>query len=135
MKSLDELTLVESEKPMNELIAILIPLLIQVESSGNINVKDGDGGKAVGILQIHKDYWKDGTYALGQKIPYARAKDPATAKRVVFAYLTRYGKHYEKTTGKKATLEVLAKVHNGGPDGWKKKATEKYWEKVKAVKK
>ena len=30
------------------------------------------------------------------------------------------------------TLEQSARIHNGGPDGWKKASTKPYWEKVKA---
>ena len=33
----------------------------------------------------------------------------------------------EKETGKKPTDEVLARIWNGGPRGWKKKSTRKYW--------
>ena len=33
---------------------------------------------------------------------------------------------YERKTGKKASLEVLASIHNGGSNGWKKEATLKY---------
>ena len=27
--------------------------------------------------------------------------------------------------------EDMARIHNGGPDGWKNPATAAYWEKVK----
>jgi hypothetical protein len=32
---------------------------------------------------------------------------------------------------KGASDEVLARIHNGGPKGYKKTATVKYWNKVK----
>jgi hypothetical protein len=32
---------------------------------------------------------------------------------------------------KNATAEDLARIHNGGPKGHTKKATLKYWDKVK----
>jgi hypothetical protein len=59
--------------------------------------------------------------------------DREKAEAVAVAYLTRWGKHYERRTGRKATLEVLARIWNGGPRGWQKMATGKYWAKVKAV--
>ena len=31
----------------------------------------------------------------------------------------------------KPTYEVYARIWNGGPDGWKKRSTLKYWKKVK----
>ena len=34
--------------------------------------------------------------------------------------------------GHKATAEDIARIHNGGLNGFKKQATEKYWVKVKA---
>jgi hypothetical protein len=48
-------------------------------------------------------------------------------------YLNHYGKVYEKKTGKKATCEVLSRIHNGGPNGYKNPKTIKYWNKVKAI--
>lgn len=131
MTSLDETTLVESEKPMNEIIAILLPAIMMVESSGNINVKPGDGGRAIGAYQIHRAYWIDGCKELKVDWPYEYAKQPKYAKQIVTAYLKRYGRHYEKTEKKKATAEVLAKIHNGGLYGWKNPNTGKYWEKVR----
>jgi len=32
-----------------------------------------------------------------------------------------------------ATLETLARNYNGGPRGWQKAATEKYWQRVKTA--
>jgi hypothetical protein len=40
-----------------------------------------------------------------------------------------YLQHY----GKGRSIEDMARIHNGGPDGWKKKCTEQYWLKVKAI--
>jgi hypothetical protein len=34
-------------------------------------------------------------------------------------------------TGKQPTDEVFARMHNGGPTGYKKSATIEYWQKVK----
>jgi hypothetical protein len=117
---------------MNELIMALIPLLCQVES-GNKALAVGDGGLAIGILQIHSRYWKDGCYYLAVDYPYKMAYNPVKAKEVVKGYLMRYGVAYQKTTGKPVTMEVLARIHNGGPKGYTKAATLPYWEKVKAL--
>jgi hypothetical protein len=122
---------------MEALITLLLPLLIQAESSGDPNAI-GDGGNAIGILQIWEDYWTDGTEYLKVDWPYKYSRDPQKAKAVTRAYLLRYGKNYERKTGKKITMEILARIHNGGPEGWnpqypkKYKATTKYWnEKIK----
>jgi hypothetical protein len=117
---------------MNELLAILIPLLIQIESSGNPSAI-GDSGKAIGVLQIHSSYWSDGCEELKVKWPYKNAFNKEKSILVVKAYLTRYGSSYEKQTKKPITLEILSRIHNGGPSGYKKKSTDSYWLKVQKL--
>ena len=58
--------------------------------------------------------------------------DKEKSRKVVIAYLTRYGKFYEKKFGKKITIEGLARMHNSGPYWFTKtQKTDKYWNKVK----
>lgn len=117
---------------LQNLILSLLPVLAQVESNHN-RLAVGDNGKAIGLYQIHADYWQDGCKFLGVEWPYHRAFRTTCSDEIVTAYLTHYGKAYEKKTGSTATLEVLCRIHNGGPDGWKKKSTVKYWNKCKKV--
>jgi hypothetical protein len=44
-----------------------------------------------------------------------------------------YWRHYatKERLGHEPTLEDLARIHNGGPNGWKKESTKPYWAKVK----
>ena len=102
---------------------VLLDAIRQVESNGGRDTRDGDGGDARGPYQIHKAYWIDATRFLGVRWPYSDARDEAKARAAVRAYLDHYGR------GK--SLEAKARIHNGGPRGDRKKATEKYWEKVK----
>ena len=118
---------------MLKTILILLPALIQVESGGDCNAI-GDNFLARGILQIHKAYCIDGCEELGVDWHYEGAFNGPKSACVTIAYLTRYGRRYEQLTGKKVTLKVLAKLHNGGLNGWRenrKKATEPHWQKVK----
>jgi len=46
-------------------------------------------------------------------------------------YWDFYGRQYEKTTGRKVTYDVLSRIHNGGPDGWKKRCTLGYAKRVR----
>lgn len=96
----------------------------QVESSGVENPPDGDGGKAIGIFQIWHAYWVDAV-AFDKSIggTYQDCRKPEYARKVVRAYLTRYG-------GKNVSDETAARLHNGGPKGHKKSATLKYWRKI-----
>lgn len=82
----------------------------------------GDGGKAIGPLQIHRAYWEDskipGRFEDCRELPYAR--------KVVLAYWRRYcPKALEALDA-----EVLARVHNGGPTGARKESTKTFWRKV-----
>ena len=120
---------------MTKLIILLIPLLIQVESGGNVRAI-GDRGKARGILQIHAAAWADGCKELGVKGDYRKGSfDAAKSKAICKASPTRYGRHYRKVTGRKPTLQTLARIWNGGPYGYRKKATLPYWRKVQKARK
>jgi hypothetical protein len=83
----------------------------------------GDGGKAIGPFQIHRVYWQDALeYDPSIGGTYADCKDEAYARRVVRAYLSRYVKTWNDQT--------VARTHNGGPAGAKRKSTLNYWRKV-----
>ena len=45
-------------------------------------------------------------------------------------YWKHWGVHYQEKTGMPVSYEVLARIHNGGPIGWKKPETLDYWKKV-----
>lgn len=99
----------------------------QVESSGRANPPDGDNGRAIGPYQIWKAYWQDAVQfdpSLGGTYQDCRNQD--YAKRVVAAYLRRYAKPFLKS----GNLEALARIHNGGPQGYRNPRTLGYWKKV-----
>lgn len=105
-----------------------------VESNKNDNAV-GDNGNAVGRYQIWKAYVDDVNRILKlskstTRFNYNDRRDPVKAAQMVRIYMSHYGKRYKKVTGKNPTLEVYARIHNGGPNGWKKPATIKYWKKV-----
>lgn len=108
----------------------LLDAIQTVESNGNENAI-GDNGKAVGAFQIHKIYVDDVNSFSSEKFTYEDRNDKEKSQKIVKLYLEHYGKNYEKKTGKKATNEVLARIHNGGPKGYNKEATKNYWKKVK----
>jgi len=102
--------------------------LAQVESNHNDDAV-GDGGNAIGRYQVWRVYWIDATEFSGIGGKYEDVKDKAYAERIIEAYMQRYAR---KAWAAK-DWETVARIHNGGPRGHKKKATEKYWQKVKAV--
>ena len=121
--------------------------IAQVESGGNENIKDGDHGSAIGPLQIHKIYYQDAVEHM-HKHPsdyplkpskYEDCKGPGSfeiSKAVGNAYMDRYAT--EDKLGHPPTYEDMARIHNGGPKGYrndndpnKVKNTLTYWGKVK----
>jgi len=102
--------------------------IIWVESKGDPNAI-GDGGRAIGPYQIHRAYWSDATRLLGVSWPYSDARDPLRAAMAVRAYTEYYARHYKRPL----TAETIARIHNGGPTGWRKRSTLPYWSRVRAV--
>ena len=128
--------------------AIFIAALIAVESGGNVKAI-GDNGRAYGILQIHQCVVEDvnrvydfrvlpnGTVVAGGKEgrPFVHADmfKEQYARLATVSYLRHYGRVYKRQTGNDSTPEVYARIHNGGPYGWRKTATVGYWKKVKSA--
>ena len=98
-----------------------------VETSGRTGPIVGDGGKALGPLQIHRAYHADSRVAGA----YERVADLDYSKRVATAYLKRHAPE----AWAKGDVETLARVHNGGPRGHLKPATKGYGVRVKALSK
>ena len=117
---------------MDALIVALLPALAMIES-GNNPAAIGDNGHAVGIYQLHEVYVDDANIISGQNYTYADRLNPEKSQEMVHIYLNYYGIRYERLTGKPVTAEVLAAIHNGGPDGWKKPSSQAYAERVVAL--
>ena len=103
--------------------------MIQVESSGN-DLAVGVNGASWGCLQLQAAYVQDAAEFAKQPWTHKDAFDRETAMAITMAYMARYAD--KNRIGRPVTAEDVARIHNGGPDGYKKKATEKYWAKVKA---
>lgn len=93
-----------------------------VETSGRTGPIIGDGGRALGPLQIHRAYHADAR--IGGD--YSRCADLDYSRRVVTAYLQRYAPQAWAS----GDVVTLARIHNGGPRGDKKSATLGYAAKV-----
>ena len=106
----------------------LVNAIIQVESNGKDDAV-GDNGSAIGCLQIWKPYWFDATERsnIGGKYLDCFKRDYAVL--VFDAYMKRYARD-AWTDPAKFDAEKVARIHNGGPKGYKRKSTEKYWRKV-----
>ena len=109
----------------------LVDALIIVESNGNDNAI-GDNGKAIGCLQIWEIYHTDAVERSRIGGSYKDCFNRDYAIKVFDAYMKRYARE-AWTNPAKFDAEKVARIHNGGPRGYKKKATQKYWKKVQIV--
>jgi hypothetical protein len=94
-----------------------------VETRGRVGAIVGDGGEALGPLQIHLSYWE----AAKVSGAYTNCADLNYSIKVMTAYLNRYAPKSVQSNN----YQVLARVHNGGPLGYKSPATLGYWKRVK----
>ena len=116
-----------------ELKMTLVDALIKVESNGNLyaigdlNLKH----KAYGPLQIRQPYCDDVNRAFGTK---HKAEDMLGNKELSVWVYTKYMELYatEANIGGPVTDEHRARIHNGGPSGFKRASTLEYWNKVKS---
>lgn len=96
--------------------------------------------KAYGLLQIRDPYLRDVNRIAGRdevrrrwgkdKLTMQDMKDQEKAKWAFHVYLSHYGDKYTEATGKTPTAEVYARIHNGGPQGWKRDNTIEYAQDV-----
>lgn len=104
----------------------LLDALVQVESSGRDDAV-GDAGNALGSLQIWRVYWSDALeHAPAIGGAYDDVRTRVYAERVVVAYWLRYA----AAAVRDGDLERLARIHNGGPRGHRRRATVGYWQRV-----
>jgi len=131
--------LTPSDSPQPPSVALVVPetpppsplnherlyrALIEVESGGDPHAV-GDGGRAVGVLQIHPIMVRDVNRILGYDRWTLEDRWSASESRVMLeVYLRHYGA---------ASYEEAARKWNGGPDGHEQRQTLKYWESVRAL--
>ena len=111
--------------PKSVLSERMVNAIHQVETNGRLGPILGDGGNALGPLQIHKAYHQDSNVPG----PYSRCADFDYSVRVFKAYMARYAT--KKRLGREPTEQDMARIHNGGPNGYKRNSTLNYWSKVK----
>lgn len=134
----------------------LLNAICQVES-GNGKYLKGDKSKrtgeyrAIGAFQLWKCYVDDVNNILKNKgiskrYTYTDRWNYQKSKEMVIIYLKHYGRQFEIDSERYITKYrpelkgkirvycndmVLSMIHNGGPKGYQKKSTLKYWEKIK----
>ena len=107
----------------------LINAIIKVESNDNVNVI-GDNGKAVGCMQIWKVVVDDVNKVSKLQYNYNDRFNTEKSIEIFQLYINKYAT--AKRLGRTPTDEDMARIWNGGPNGFKKAGTKQYWLKVKA---
>lgn len=101
--------------------------LWMTESNKQLDPKDGDNGKSIGPYQIQETYFLDAkNFDASIDFKYKDCRKKDKAEIVIRAYMKRYAPKALESDD----YETLARVHNGGPKGHKKKSTLRYWQKV-----
>ena len=111
--------------PYNAPGRALFDAIRQVESGGAADPGSllGDSGASLGPYQIQRRAWIDAMkYDPSIGGTYQDCRNQAYAERVMVAYWSRYAPDWKP--------ETLARIHNGGPAGHRRKATAGYWLKV-----
>jgi len=106
----------------------LLEAIILVETRGD-STKVGDGGKAVGILQIHPIMVREVNncaekLSIEKKFTYEDRKSKTKSIEMFWIWA--------KCHHKDSSDEKIARNWNGGPNGHKYKSTKHYWNKVQA---
>jgi len=119
---------------MKELLKILIPLLAIFESNGNPNAYNNKEN-AAGILQIRPIMIKDCNRISGESTYYLKDRwNEEKSYHMAITYLNHYGKkHLTSNMTEEEKIVILARMWNGGPNGWKKKSTLSYGEKIRKL--
>ena len=111
----------------------LLNAIWYVESGCRNGPIKGDGGNALGPMQIWRAFWQDAVEFSGQGGKYEDVADIKYAKKTVKNYWKRYC--IARRVGREPTIWHAAVMVNGGPNahkasGKKKANLVKYWDKV-----
>ena len=103
-------------------LAPLFNAIAKVESDCGVTSKN--------IYQISDIYIDDLNRIYPHIYPKRCKYDKYASQCMMFDYWRFYAYDYARKTGKPITYEVLARIHNGGPNGMFKATTLPHWHKV-----
>ncbi|KAJ8037318.1 Lysozyme 1 [Holothuria leucospilota] len=92
-----------------------------------------DGGSfSCGPYQIKLSYWQDALLRGGDLDGNWKTCSESfeCSERAVQGYMARYATY--SRIGHEPTCEDFARIHNGGPNGYRNQATVGYWNRVNA---
>ena len=97
-------------------------------------VESDNGMVSNNVYQLSDTFIMDVNDICGKQVfLYTDKYDRERSEQMMKVYWSYYGRRYKNKTGNEPTYSVLARIHNGGPDGWSKYATKRYWRRVKEL--
>ena len=113
---------------------LFLKALALVESGGNPEAI-GDGGDSWGKYQLQAAYVQDASEwglssgLIDKPFEHSDAFNPKRAELIIQCYMGRYAT--PKRLGRQPTIEDWTRIHNGGPNGYRKlEATQPHWNKM-----
>ena len=94
------------------------------------NVESDCGVTSKNVYQIKDIYLEDLNRIYTCHHPKSIKFDKVASEYAMYDYWRFYAYQYARKTGKPITYEVLARIHNGGPNGMFKATTLPHWHKV-----
>lgn len=110
-------------------ILLLAAAIATAETNGRNDLVGAAGEQ--GPLHITRAYLQDVNQHYGTRYSMWDMRDQKKATDVLAKYCALYCT--VKRLGREPTLEDYARVHHGGPDGWRKPGTRAYWQRVNAI--
>lgn len=114
---------------MNELLLALLTIIPQLEGDSRGNPAEN----ALGPYHITPVMVQEVNRIIKTSYKHEDALNQRLAKHMVVVHLQHWGKQYEKRTGKKASIAILAAIHNKGPFGYKKETGRDYGNRAKNI--
>ncbi len=105
--------------------------LVEIGYDNNFSNISGNNGE-LGPMQITEQYVDDINRIAnfsGERFKYADRQEMDYCRTMSLVYWDHYAT--TERLGHEPTIQDLARIHNGGPNGWKRASTLDYWRKVK----
>lgn len=109
---------------------VLFGLYLSPLFNAMATVESNYGKTSENVYQISDEYIDDLNRIYTHHYPKICKYDKFSSECMMMDYWRYYAYDYNRRTGKPITYEVLARIHNGGPQGMKKESTKRYWYKV-----
>ena len=113
----------------------IVSILIMCETAGtpNPNYAVHDDGSGLGCLGIQSAVIEDVNNKYDTSYTLEDRTCETKSREICKLYLTRWLQYYKTITGNAPTEETACRIWNGGPWGYEKPETKKYYNRYKEM--